>query len=59
MSRAVGGFAGVLFLGLSTEVVPAMSIDEIRARTLSIWAAGFVGAASDMTKSDPLFGALA
>jgi MFS family permease len=39
----VGGFAGVLFVGLSTVVVQAMSTDELRARTLSIWAAAFVG----------------
>jgi MFS family permease len=39
----IGGFAGVLFVGLSTVVVQAMSTDEIRARTLAIWAAAFVG----------------
>ena len=39
----VGGFAGVLFVGLSTVVVQAMSSDEIRARALAIWAAAFVG----------------
>ena len=39
----VGGFAGVLFVGLSTVVVQAMSTDELRARTLAIWAAAFVG----------------
>ncbi len=39
----VGGFAGVLFVGLSTVVVQAMSTDEIRARALAIWAAAFVG----------------
>jgi MFS family permease len=39
----VGGFAGVLFIGLSTVVVQAMSTDEIRARALAIWAAAFVG----------------
>src|SRR5256886_16362901 len=39
----VGGFAGVLFVGLSTVVVQTMSTDELRARTLSIWAAAFVG----------------
>jgi predicted MFS family arabinose efflux permease len=38
-----GGFAGVLFVGLSTVVVQAMSTDALRARTLSIWAAAFVG----------------
>jgi len=39
----VGGFAGVVFVGLSTVVVQAMSTDEIRARALAIWAAAFVG----------------
>ena len=39
----VGGFAGVLFVGLSTVVVQAMSSDEFRARALAIWAAAFVG----------------
>jgi hypothetical protein len=39
----VGGFTGVLFVGLSTVVVQAMSTDEIRARALAIWAAAFVG----------------
>jgi MFS family permease len=39
----VGGLAGVLFVGLSTVVVQSMSSDEIRARSLAIWAAAFVG----------------
>ena len=39
----VGGLAGVLFVGLSTVVVQAMSTDEFRARALAIWAASFVG----------------
>jgi MFS family permease len=39
----VGGFAGVVFIGLSTVVVQAMSTDEIRARAVAIWAAAFVG----------------
>ncbi len=39
----VGGVAGVVFVGLSTVVVQAMSTDEIRARALAIWAAAFVG----------------
>ena len=39
----VGGLSGVLFVGLSTVVVQAMSTDEIRARALAIWAAAFVG----------------
>jgi MFS family permease len=38
-----GGLSGVLFVGLSTVVVQSMSTDEIRARTLAIWAASFVG----------------
>ena len=33
----------VLFVGLSTVVVQAMSTDAIRARALAIWAAAFVG----------------
>jgi len=40
---AVGGFGGVLFVGLSTVVVQAMSPDGLRARTMAIWAAAFVG----------------
>jgi MFS family permease len=39
----VGGLCGVVFVGLSTVVVQAMSTDEFRARALSIWAAAFVG----------------
>ena len=39
----VGGFAGVVFVGLSTVVVQGMSTDAIRSRTLAIWAAAFVG----------------
>jgi MFS family permease len=39
----VGGLCGVVFVGLSTVVVQAMSTDEVRARTLAIWAAAFVG----------------
>jgi hypothetical protein len=39
----VGGFGGVLFVGLSTVVVQAMSSDEMRARAMAIWAAFFVG----------------
>ena len=38
-----GGFGGVLFVGLSTVVVQAMSPDELRTRTMAIWAAAFVG----------------
>ena len=39
----VGGFSGVLFIGLSTVVVQASSSDEMRARAMAIWAAFFVG----------------
>jgi MFS family permease len=39
----VGGVCGVLFVGLSTVVVQAMSPDALRARTTAIWAAAFVG----------------
>jgi MFS family permease len=39
----VGGFGGVLFVGLSTVVVQAMVSEEMRARALAIWAAAFVG----------------
>jgi MFS family permease/rhodanese-related sulfurtransferase len=39
----VGGFCGVLFVGLSTVVVQAMASDEMRARAMAIWAAAFVG----------------
>jgi hypothetical protein len=38
-----GGLSGVVFVGLSTVVVQAMSADEVRARALAIWAAAFVG----------------
>jgi MFS family permease/rhodanese-related sulfurtransferase len=39
----VGGFSGVLFVGLSTVVVQSASSDEMRARAMAIWAAAFVG----------------
>jgi hypothetical protein len=39
----VGGFFGVIFIGLSTVVVQAMSSDEMRARAMAIWAVAFVG----------------
>ncbi len=39
----VGGFTGVLFVGLSTVVVQAAASDEMRARAMAIWAAMFVG----------------
>jgi MFS family permease len=39
----VGGFCGVVFVGLSTVVVQAMASDQMRARAMAIWAAAFVG----------------
>ena len=39
----IGGFGGVLFVGLSTVVVQSASSDEMRARAMAIWAAAFVG----------------
>ena len=39
----VGGFAGVVFIGLSTVVVQWMTSDAMRARAMAIWAAAFVG----------------
>jgi len=39
----VGGFAGVVFIGLSTIVVQATTSHEMRARAMAIWAACFVG----------------
>ena len=39
----VGGFCGVVFVGLSTVVVQAASPDVLRARAMAIWAAAFVG----------------
>jgi MFS family permease len=39
----VGGFTGVVFIGLSTVVVQATSSHEMRARAMAIWAACFVG----------------
>jgi MFS family permease len=39
----VGGFWGVVFVGLSTVVIQAMASDEMRARAMAIWAASFVG----------------
>jgi MFS family permease len=39
----IGGFTGVVFIGLSTVVVQAMSPPELRARAMAIWAACFVG----------------
>jgi hypothetical protein len=39
----VGGFGGVVFIGLSTVVVQGMASDAMRARAMAIWAAAFVG----------------
>ncbi|MBD0291536.1 MAG: MFS transporter [Thermoleophilia bacterium] len=39
----VGGFCGVVFVGLSTVVVQAAAPDVLRARAMAIWAAAFVG----------------
>jgi MFS family permease len=39
----IGGFCGVVFVGLSTVVVQAMASDEMRARAMAIWAGAFVG----------------
>ena len=39
----IGGFCGVVFVGLSTVVVQTMSSEEMRARAMAIWAAAFVG----------------
>jgi hypothetical protein len=39
----VGGFGGVLFVGLSTVAVQMMASDEMRARATAIWAMAFVG----------------
>jgi MFS family permease len=39
----VGGFTGVVFIGLSTVVVQSTASQEMRARAMAIWAACFVG----------------
>src|SRR5262249_59825905 len=39
----VGGFFGVMFIGLSTVAVQAMASDEMRARAMAVWALAFVG----------------
>jgi MFS family permease len=39
----VGGFTGVVFIGLSTVVVQSTASHEMRARAMAIWAACFVG----------------
>ncbi len=39
----LGGFCGVIFVGLSTVVVQSVASGEMRARVSAIWAACFVG----------------
>jgi MFS family permease len=39
----IGGFTGVVFIGLSTVVVQSASSEEMRSRAMAIWAAAFVG----------------
>lgn len=39
----LGGFSGVIFVGLSTVVVQSVASGEMRARVSAIWAACFVG----------------
>jgi MFS family permease len=39
----VGGFTGVVFVGLSTVVVQSMAPSALRARAMAVWAACFVG----------------
>ena len=39
----VGGFCGVVFVGLSTVVVQTAASNSMRARVSAIWAAAFVG----------------
>ena len=39
----VGGFSGVVFIGLSTVVMQAAAPDHLRARVMAIWAAALVG----------------
>ena len=39
----IGGFTGVVFIGLSTVVVQAASSEEMRSRAMAIWAAALVG----------------
>jgi MFS family permease len=39
----VGGFCGVVFVGLSTVVIQATASDEMRSRAMAVWAAAFVG----------------
>ena len=39
----VGGFFGVVFIGLSTVAVQSMASDQMRARAMAVWAVAFVG----------------
>ena len=39
----VGGFFGVIFIGLSTVVVQSMASEAMRARAMAVWAVAFVG----------------
>ena len=39
----LGGFSGVIFVGLSTVVVQSAASGAMRARVSAIWAACFVG----------------
>jgi hypothetical protein len=39
----LGGFCGVIFVGLSTVVVQTAASDSMRARVSAIWAGAFVG----------------
>lgn len=39
----IGGFFGVVFIGLSTVAVQAMASDDMRARAMAVWAVAFVG----------------
>jgi MFS family permease len=39
----IGGFFGVVFIGLSTVAVQTMASDEMRSRAMAVWAVAFVG----------------
>ena len=43
MLAVVGGFSGVVFVGLATVVMQSVASDDMRARVTAIWAAAFVG----------------
>ncbi len=49
----VGGFSGVVFVGLSTVVVQSMASDAFRARAIAVWAACFVGVLPSELSSPP------